>query len=64
MDDLLKMIYMECLERFGTSTEVNITVDSDGIRLTTESMVCSRKAEWMCYDQKKIDGEHIAIADK
>ena len=57
MDEFIKMIWQECLERFGRAMEVDIHIDSDGVTITTESKATTQKSFLVC--DKKIDGSMI-----
>lgn len=59
MDEFLKMIYNECVERFGSSTEVSIRVDEDGVELTTVNNAYSIHPETIT--RRKITGEKYTV---
>ena len=58
MDEFLKRIYNECIERFGSSTEVIICVNEDGVELTTTNNVYRCNPETIA--RRKITGERYA----
>ena len=59
MDEFLKMIYNECVERFGSSTEVSILVNEDGVELTTVNNAYSLHPEVIPH--RKITGEKYTV---
>jgi hypothetical protein len=53
------MIYNECVERFGSSTEVSILVNEDGVELTTVNNAYSIQPETIPH--RKITGEKYTV---
>jgi len=59
MDEFLKSIYKECVERFGSSTEVIIRVDEDGVELTTTNNIYTMNPE--AIPHRKLTGEKYTV---
>ena len=64
MDELMKMVWKECLERFGSSTAVDIHIDSEGVFLTTENKGLTKRSPWYDHDDRKINGSALEMVDR
>ena len=61
MDELLKLIWDECVSRFGQSVNVDIHVDCDGVTITTKSR---GNTEAEIIPDRKIAGGYAVIVDQ
>ena len=59
MNDFLKMIWKESVERFGSATVVDIHIDSEGIYLTTEC--CAITRDNSITDKNTINGNMLVM---
>lgn len=60
MDELLKMIWNECVSRFGQSVNVDIHIDCDGVTITTENR---GDTEAETIPHRKIEGGYAVRVD-
>lgn len=60
MDNLLKMIWLECEARFGKACNVDIHIDRDGVSIITESKGVTQYADMLDF---KINGEPLVKVD-